>query len=868
MSRVPRWPVKILEWFCDPELIDEIVGDLDEMYRSWEQTYGTRKARRLYIIHTIKFLRPFIFKRRKRYTTNAMTLNYFRIAWRNIVRNKAFAAINVIGLSLGLTCAILIYSLVSYHISFDNFHPNLERTYRVVTEFHGETVEYWYPTPQPFGKAFANDFAYAEKVSRNRGYRTVIVSLPDESEVKKFEEENVVEFAEPVFFEMFNFPVVAGTASAIKDPNSALVSQSIAKKYFGTEDVLNKVIRVNSYGTAIDFRIVGVLRDLPDNTDFRREIYLSYQNLKDYNAYFASDDSWGSFSSSMQCFIRLKPGVTKEEVEAALPALVNKHYDEVEEKMYRFKLQPVSAMHSDPVYGGRFTGRQTLTLIIIGFLLVTIACINFVNLATAQILNRSKEVGVRKILGSFRSHIFIQFLVETGLIALCAIVVACVMAFLLLPFVNSLLDERLSIRLFDQWQLPVFTLGVLIFIVLASGIYPGVMMTRFQPAAILKARLSVGGGLSLRRVLIVAQFAVSQLLIISMIVIHAQMEYSMNADLGFDREAIVMVPIPEEDRMKMKTLSGRISGVPGVHEVSMCFESPGSSINSSTGVRYNDRERDELWEINLKDADEKYVSTFDLKIVAGRDLLPADSVREFLVNETFVKKLGIASADEVIGKKVSVNGGTMNGTIEGVVKDFYTQSFHDPIVPICIAINYGRFRNFAVKVDMSEAQTILAQFNAMWSETYPDNIFRYQFVDDRIAAYYESDNASLKMVEIVSLIAIIISCLGLYGMVSFMAIRKTKEIGIRKVLGAGVPSIVWLFAREFALLIAMAFVVAAPVAWALMNRWMQTFIYHIDISPVSFILAIISTLLFAAITVSYHSLRSAVANPVKSLRTE
>lgn len=797
-----------------------------------------------------------------------MTLNYFKIAWRNIAHNKGFASINVVGLTLGLTCAILIYSLVSYHLSFDEFHSDTDRIYRFVVESRTEDIQKWAEVPQPLGKAFMNDFDFAEKMARTKDYRTVIVSLPEEPEIRKFQEDGVVEFAEPAFFEMFNFPLIAGKASAISEPNTALITQSIARKYFGSEDVLNKLIRVNSYGKLVDFKVVGVLKDFPANTQFKRKIFMSYQNLKDYDQYYASDESWGSFSSGMRCFVKLKPNVTKEQVDAAMPTLVKKYYDDIDEKYYAFFLQPLSDIHFNKDFDATYSKSNLMTLGIAGFLLLLIACINFVNLATAQVLNRSKEVGIRKILGSFRSYIFIQFLTETGLIALIAIVVALILSQLGLPLMNSLLNEHVSINFIDQWQLVVFVGGVLIFVVVASGIYPAILMTRFEPVSVLKQKLSAGRGLSVRRVLIVAQFVVSQVLVISMIVIYSQMKFSINADMGFDRDAVLMVSIPMNDRVKMKTLNARFAQVPGVHAVTSCYEAPASSSNSWTGVHYDNRDLGENWEINLKDGDEKYAQTFDLELVAGRDLLPADTVGEFLVNEAVVKKLGIASPAEVLGRKLSVNGNTISGTIVGVVKDFYTNSFHGGIAPICIAINYRRFRHLGVKIDMSEAQNIISSFNTMWSETYPDHIFTYQFLDDRIAEFYETDKAMLTLVEIGAGIAIIISCLGLYGLVSFMAVRKTKEIGVRKVLGASVPSILWLFGREFAMLIVIAFTVAAPLAWFAMDKWLQNFAFHIPISPISFVLSIGFTVLVAAVTVSYHSLRSALANPSKSLRTE
>jgi ABC-type antimicrobial peptide transport system permease subunit len=393
-------------------------------------------------------------------------------------------------------------------------------------------------------------------------------------------------------------------------------------------------------------------------------------------------------------------------------------------------------------------------------------------------------------------------------------------------------------------------------------------MTRFQPVRVLKGNMQSGSNFSMRRVLIVAQFVVSQVLIISMVVIHTQMRYSENADLGFDKDAIVMIPIPNPDRMKMKTIKARFEQTPGVHEVSLCYEAPASQSAVFTGARLGGHTQDEMWEVSLKEADENFVSTFNMNIVAGRDLLPADTTREFLVNETMAKKLGFSSPEEILGKSLAVNGGTRHGTIEGVVQDFHSQSFHEVITPICIHIDYTRFRNVAVKIDLSQAQAAITSINRIWNETYPDLLFSYHFVDDTIAMFYESDNAVLRLVEAVALIAIIISCLGLYGLVSFMAVRKTKEIGVRKVLGASVRSILWLFGKEFALLIVVAFLAAAPLAWVAMDRWLQGFVYRIDISPATFALSIACTMIVATITVSYHSLRSALANPARSLRTE
>lgn len=871
---MPRWPMRLIKLLCDPSLVDEIEGDMEEMYAQWLTQYGRSKARRLYIFHTLKFLRPFIFKRRKSsYPINQldMTLNYFKIAWRNINRNRAFAIMNVLGLTLGVACVIIIYTLVTYHNSFDTYHPNFDRTYRMFSEFHLESISKWAAVPQPLGKAFANDFSFAEKIARVKSYNSVIVSIPGSADMPKFRERGTVAFAEPPLFEILHLPIVRGTSrNILSEPYTAVVTRSYAEKYFGTEDVIDKAIRINLADVSKEFKVVGVLDDLRPNTDIRIEVFLSYDNMKDFQPYFASDESWGSVNSGMNCYVTLKPGVSQSEVESALLTLVKKYYDESDAKVNVFKLQPLSDIHFNAELGGTFNKKYLWIFGMIGLFMLAIAAFNFINLAAAQILNRSKEVGVRKVLGSMRSHLFVQFIVETSLIATMAMVIGYGLAQLAVPFVNNLLKERLTISLVDHWQLPAF-IGVVWFAVIVfSGTYPALLLTRFQPAAVLKSRLSAApsGGFSLRRTLIVGQFMIAQLLIVCMLVIDEQVSYSVNSDLGFDKDAIVMMPIASRDATKMKTLMSRVAGVPGVQATTLCFDAPASASNSFTGLQFDDRPEPEPWEINLKDADENYISTFGLTLVAGRNLLPADTVREFMVNETTVRKLGFASPADIIGRKLFIDGRTFSGEIVGVVKDFYNLSFHEAISPVVFCTNPPRYRTLGVKIDMSHVSTAIDNFSRIWGETYSDNVFTYQFVDESIEAFYNNDISMLKMMQILSVIAIFIGCLGLYGLVSFMAVRKTKEIGVRKVLGAGIRSILWLFAKEFALLIAIAFVITVPVAWTVMNQWLQGFEYHIDVSPLSFTVAIFGTMIVAAITVSYHSMKAALADPVKSLRTE
>ncbi|MHA4811856.1 ABC transporter permease [Flavitalea flava] len=792
----------------------------------------------------------------------------FKIGWRNLRRHKAYTGINIAGLSLGLACAILIFTLIRFHLSFDTFHPAGDRIYRVITEFHEDKIDYQSAVPQPLGKAFRNDYTFAEKTARVVAYHNCLITLPTEKEVKKFREEDKIAFAESSFFEIFNFPLAQGDQrTALLNPHSAVVTQTIANKYFGRESPIGKTIRLDS---KTDFTITGILKDIPANTDRKQEIYLSYDNLKDYSSWIGSDSSWGAVYSGSMCFVRLKPGMSPATVDKAFTGFSSKYYQGRDAKIWQFKLQPLSDIHFNSEFDGSADKKYLWALGFIGLFLIITACVNFVNLATAQALNRSKEVGIRKVLGSLRSQLFWQFIAETTLITGFALLLAYGLSLIALPSLNQLLKTKMTLRLFSDWSLSVFLAAISLMVIFLSGSYPGLVLSRFQPALALKSKLSQAhiGGFSLRRILVVAQFTICQILIIGTIVIASQVHYSKNIDLGFNKEAIVTLPIPVGDKTKMNTLRDQLAAVSGVEKITLCHQPPASGSNSNTGIRYDNRAEDEHWSINMKGADDKYLNTFGLKLVAGRNFFPSDTTREFVVNETFVKKLNLPSPQEVIGKRISINGGTISAPIVGVVKDFHNYSLHNEIAPICMMAGYDYYENCSIRINLANTRPALASFEKIWNGIYPEYLFAYHFLDDRIAEFYETDTMMLTLVEVFAGIAILIGCLGLYGLVSFMALRKTKEIGVRKVLGASLMNILWLFGKEFSRLLVIAFAIAAPLAGWVMYRYLQDFKYRIQIGAWIFALAILATFLIAALTVGYRSLRAALTNPVKSLRSE
>ena len=782
-----------------------------------------------------------------------------------------YAALNIIGLSLGVACSILIFIIVSYHFSFENFNHNKDRIYRIVTEVHSDNTFYSRGTPSPLAKAIHNDYTFADKVARVAVFwKTPVIIPTSKGDYKKFNEDNGIAITTSDFFSIFNFPLVQGNIkTALSQPNTAIITQKLAEKYFGNEDAMGRIIRINNL---IDVKITGILKDIPLNTDRTQEIYISDKNLKDISAWQASDDSWGGFSSETNTFVLLKPGVTAASVEKLFPQIMNKYYvNDPSKDAFRFHMQPLNDIHFNTDYDGYADKKYLWAAAFIGLFLIITACVNFINLATAQALNRSKEIGIRKVLGGKKKQLFWQFMAETTVIILLSIIVAFVLAQLGLPFVNNLFNIQLTINPLTNIYLFGFIIIIAVAVIFLSGSYPALVLSGFKPIVALKGKLSQKnvGGFSLRRVLVITQFAISQLLIIGTIIIASQMNFSKNSNLGFDKDDIVMFPVPVNDSIgsiKMKLLANELKEIPAVKNLSLCTEAPSANHSYLKGFRYTGDAENRAWGVNGKAIDENYISTFDLKLVAGRNIFPSDTINQYIVNETVVKKLGLKSPQEIINKNINVDGVT--APVVGVVKDFYDKSFRSDVNPVVLFPANNYVENCAVKINMSNMKPTLAAIEKVWNNVYPQYVYSSQFLDEQIAKYYALDDIMLKLVELFAGIAILIGCLGLYGLVSFMASQKTKEIGVRKVLGAGVQSILWLFGKEFGRLVLIAFVIAAPVAWLLMNKYLEDFKFRIQIGVGVFLLAVASTFFIAFITVGYRSLKAAIANPVKSLRTE
>jgi ABC-type antimicrobial peptide transport system permease subunit len=540
-------------------------------------------------------------------------------------------------------------------------------------------------------------------------------------------------------------------------------------------------------------------------------------------------------------------------------------------------LQPLSAVHYDAQagnYSNKTISHELLNVLwLIAAFILLIACVNFINLSTAQAVNRAKEIGVRKVLGSNKSQLQIQFIVETFLIVTSGVTLAAVITILALPYVNQLLELSLSFNIFNNPAIILFLLIVTIVVTALAGFYPSIILSRFNPVNALKSKLTANTakGISLRRGLVVFQFIIAQALIIGTLIIVKQMNYFMNQPLGFDKNAIVNVPFrPDSTGSKLTDyLRQQLLSVNGVQAVSFSSNTPVEDGNNMfTTFKFDHAIKNEDFQAIVKFADNDYVPTYKLQLVAGRNLQPSDPTIEFLVNEAMVKSLGLKKPEYILNKEISMWGDVIKCPVVGVVKDFNDRSLRNNLAPLIIATNQTMYRQASIKLVTTNISSTMQSIKKIWQQTFPDYVYEYKFLDDKIASFYKQENQLSQLYKIFAAIAIFLSCLGLYGLASFMAAQRIKEVGIRKVLGATSANIVYLFSKEFIILIAIAFLIATPLAWYFMNRWLQDYAYRINVSWWVFAAGGGAAIIIALATISFQAIKAAMANPVKSLRTE
>ncbi len=873
ISTPPKLFLRLFRWYCHPKMRDYIEGDLMEVYAVRAKTLGKRKADIKFIVDVIFLFRPGIIRPTEGYqnlNTYGMYKSYFTIGWRNLIRNISYTAINITGLSTGITCCIILFLIVDHGRSYDKYHSKGDRIYRVVSMSKGNNgYSYNQGIPNALPAAFKEDFSQVDEVVFISYRRDNLITVIDKNKVTKYKEKQGVAFAEPSFFRIFDRKILRGTADkGLDDANEALISQKWALKYFGKEDVLGEMIEYEN----IPYKIMGVMEDFPTNTDLPFDLVLSYATIKkDYEQL-----GWGHVSDSDNCYILLKEGASISSVEDQIPALVKKYLPERkdDENVSPYVIQHLHQIHSDTRFGNynnKLPVAAQITFAAIAIFLLASSCINFINLATAEAVKRTREVGVRKVLGSTRKHLVLQFIIEASMVTMGSIGLSLFAVQFLLGFVNSFLDSSLVLDLYsgNVW---VFLSTLLISVTLFAGFYPAWIVSGFKPVLALKNLTgnTNSRGFTLRRSLVVVQFFISQFFIIGTIVLTQQMDFMKSQPMGFAKDAIITIPLPEQSdeiintHTVKQTLKSELLRLPGVEKVSLNFAPPTYKAVFSSSFTLPGSENE--YRTQVKQVDGDYIQLFQFELISGELLADNDSMRSVVVNEKLAMVAGFENSSDVVGKEISLWG--KNLLVKGVVKDFNTQSLSHSVEPVILVNNTSGYQHLAVKLAPLHMQESIEQIKRQWEIHYPEFIFSYEFIDEQIRNLYNGERKISLLLNVFACIAIFIGCLGLLGLVMFMTNQKTKEVGVRKVLGASVQSIVFLFSKEFIKLILIAFALAAPLASLVMNKVLDEFAYKITISPAILLLTLGLTFMIAFITVGYWSLKAAMMAPVKSLRSE
>jgi putative ABC transport system permease protein len=798
-----------------------------------------------------------------------MIKHYFKTALRNLGKSKAFSFINILGLTVGLTCCLLMVLYIRHELSYDDFQKNGDRMARVIMEYsEGGSVMKGNFTSTKVAPAFKRNFPEIEQAVRMyEGTR--VIRYQD----KLFDEKSFM-YADSTFFDMFSFQLLKGNPQyALSGPNVVLFTQSAAKKYFGNDDPIGKIIKVGSNETP--YQVTGVIEDCPSNSQIKYDFLASFSSL----GVTQEDTYW---DANYTTYLLLKDKSSIASLQAKIPGFMKK---EMATTMtggdyINYKLEPFKSIHLHSPYAG-FEPNSSITYIyiigIVALLILAIACFTYVNLSTARSMERAKEVGIRKVSGAYKKQIFWQFIGESMILSVISLLLSFGLAALLLSSFNHLADRQLSLSSMFSPFIIGFSLLIILCISLAAGSYPALILSGFQPVKVLKGAFkNTGSGLWLRKTLIIFQFAISAFLIVATFIIQNQLHYIQTKNLGYNKDHIVVLPLDQKMTAILNTIKSEFKMNPDVLSLTKANNEP---INIVSG--YSMSREDQVGKggitVNANVVDEDFIKTIGATIIAGTDFTEQDSkdVLEpteqdkkkyhYILNESAAKALGW-TPEEAIGKKMFL-GEQRPGVVKGVVKDFNFSSFHDPIKPL-VLFNEPWGGSLLVKLSGKHLPQTLAFLESKWKQLIQHRPFEYRFLDDDYNKLYQSEIRLGKVLNIFATIAILLAALGLFGLSAYSIQQRTKEIGIRKVLGASVPNVITLLSKDFLSLVIVASIIAFPIAWWVMNQWLQDFVYRVSIGWWIFLIAGIIAIIITLLTVSFLAVKAAVANPVNSLRSE
>ncbi|RKR85727.1 putative permease [Mucilaginibacter gracilis] len=821
-----------------------------------------------------------------------MLKNYIKTAWRSLARHKIFALINISGLAIGISAALVIYLIVYYDFSFDHFEKDNDRIYRVVTNFNMSGVTYHNRgVIAPMAGAVSKEATGVSEVSAFHQYNEVKVNITADNNIRPLmlkKQRNVI-FADAAYFKLVTaYQWLAGSPDvALHEPNKVVITSKSAQLYFpGVKyhDVIGKQI---IYNDSVRTTVTGVVNELPQHSDFIFQDFISLatiptSGLKTNFSY----DNWTMTNGSSQLYIKLVPGTTVPQVEKQLASLYKKYSPPPRANGSKYSivhtLQPLSDVHFNADYGAydeHTAHKPTLYyLLLVAAFLLALACINFINLSTAQASQRAKEIGIRKTMGSSRAQLIVQFLGETLLLTLIAAAASLLLIPVLLKAFSGFIPAGVSFNLLHQPHLVVFLLLLIVSVSLLSGFYPSWILSNYNPALVLKNQAYANTGKTrktwIRKTLTVFQFLVAQLFIMGTIIVSKQIHYTLNKDMGFKKDAILSVYTQFYSKQPnlRYVLMDKLKTIPEIEMLSLAGSTPATDGTSSGQVNYKDGKKDIQTDVHFKFGDVNYLKLYHIPLLAGSNVHPSDTVKEAIINETYAHILGFKNVNDAVGKTLLWSG-TQKLPIVGVMGDFNQQSLHQAIKPLLFsaAASNSYTIHIALKpqnADGTAWKNALSKIQMEFKAVYPETDFEYDFYDESIARFYQSDMHVSSLLQWATGLSVFISCLGLLGLVIYTTNLRTKEIGIRKVLGASVAHIVSILSADFVKLVVVAFIIASPIAWWATSKWLQNFAYHTNINWWIFLMSGMLMVVIALLTLSFQTVKAAIANPVNSLRSE
>lgn len=808
-----------------------------------------------------------------------MFKNYFKIVFRNAKKNPLYVFINILGLSIGMAVSILIFLFVQHEMSYDTYHANSDRIYRISRNWfnpNGEVSLHLGHAAAPFGPLIKSDFEdQVEEVVRLTNNGLLIRNGED-----AFMEDEFF-FADPEVFDVFSWNMIEGDPKAgLNSADGVLISQEMATKYFGNSPAVGKELIGEIQGLTLTFQVRGVFENIPDNTHMHPD-FIATMNpvIQFYGGLEAFMKNFGG--NNFSTYVLLKEGYDYKALEAQLPALIDRNMGEAQagipmSKVTALNLWPIEDIHLYSNLDSEIEANGNIDYVYVYFavalFILLIACINFMNLSTARSSLRSMEVGLRKVMGADRSRLVKQFMGESFILTFFSLIISVILVYIFLPIFSNFTQKQLSLNFFQNPEYLLILVGLAMGVGLLAGSYPALFLSGFSPSKVLKGAFKAGKGHeNFRSVLVVGQFAISVILIVAVIVVVRQLDFMQSKDLGFKQDDIVVLPASTAIIENYQILKDRLLNNPGISGVSISSRVPsGRLLDSQGGSAEVNGEMSQL-EVRIADihVGHEFIKTYGIPIVAGRDFdfqMASDSSEAFILNEAAIREIGWASPEEAIGKKFNYGG--RNGFVTGVMNDFHFESLHQPIVPIVFMIIQDRANQVSLKIDADKKDQTLAYLESEWAQLNPGFPFEPLFIDEGFNQQYEAEQRVKTIFTFFSALAVLISVLGLLGLTTFATAQRTREIGIRKVMGAETSNILMLLGKDFMKLVMIGFVIAVPISWFGMDSWLEDFAYKIGIGWTVFLWAGLIAGFIAAGTVMLQSLKAALADPVKSIKSE